>query len=95
MLMPSTFTYGLAVVLPCIAAFVLMLALTRLLSPAEFDCCALAALIRETGADWLGLALLHLAGAVSLTTRCLVSSRLLRPPLDLSRSMTSFRARTS
>jgi len=64
MLIRSTFIYGLAVVLPRIAAFVLMLALTRLLSPAEFGFYALTILIGETadmiGADWIRLALLRL-----------------------------------
>jgi O-antigen/teichoic acid export membrane protein len=64
MLIRSTSIYATAVVLPRIAAFVLMLALTRLLSPAEFGFYALSVLIGEIadmiGADWIRLALLRL-----------------------------------
>jgi O-antigen/teichoic acid export membrane protein len=64
MLIHSTFIYTLAVALPRISAFALMLALTRLLSSAEFGFYALTILIGETadmiGSDWIRLALLRL-----------------------------------
>jgi O-antigen/teichoic acid export membrane protein len=56
--------YALAVALPRLSAFALMLALTRLLSSAEFGFYALTILIGETadmiGSDWIRLALLRL-----------------------------------
>jgi O-antigen/teichoic acid export membrane protein len=81
MLIRSTFIYALAVVLPRIAAFVLMLALTRLLSPAEFGFYALTVLIGETadmiGADWIRLAFLRLdSHSQSLRPALRVSARL-------------------